>query len=603
MEEQSVQKFSIFSFALLFLTLPILMARADLLETGKSQYKAGQFTQAAATLENAAKQDPGNAHIWWQLNFVYNKLGRYNDALNAAKQANKLDPSNSFASSPAKYNQIVSRLQAAAGGGSAGNSSSAGSAMTSGSSRSGSGSGTIVQQLLSGDVYVQPGMNVDSGRLQQAADALRPTVVKFVVFNSNSGASKLYAEAERIRHYLNSSAGIGNGYVIVSSRRGVSASSSALSKSRLKAVTAQVAPMMEAGSYTEGLVALAQGLVQARQQAAASSQRTWVIVLVLAAGIILVFIFLGRSSRNETLKAIRMRLEKQKSGIITQLNMLDDDIRVSTNDNLTGARQARVSAGSKLDEAASLLVKGKTEIDLNRVESLLDQAAADIARGRSILNGTPLPPQPAGAGVPPAYPAGKATTDASMDWQSIPENQRGVCFFCSRPSLMSELSPVTVNLNGQQQKVLACPTDMETIRSGQNPQIRAFNVNGQYVPWYASSGYDPYRDYYQRGYNGGSFMTDMITLSVIDNMFWNWNRPMGWGWGGGWGGWGGGYAFYPNHPFYQDYSFNNAAGYSDFSNSGMGGTDFLQSSGGDLGGGDLGQNFGGGMDNMGSDRS
>ena len=125
------------------------------------------------------------------------------------------------------------------------------------------------------------------------------------------------------------------------------------------------------------------------------------------------------------------------------------------------------------------------------------------------------------------------------------------------------------------------------------PQIRAFNVNGKYEPWYAHQQYDPFRDYYRGGYGGGSLLGDLVTLSIIDSMFWNWHNPMGWGWGGGWGGYGG-YMFYPDHHYYHDYYSGQAGGYGDFDSgpSDAGGTDFLGSTGGDFGGSD----FGGGTD-------
>ena len=147
---------------------------------------------------------------------------------------------------------------------------------------------------------------------------------------------------------------------------------------------------------------------------------------------------------------------------------------------------------------------------------------------------------------------------------------------------------MTVNLDGNQQKVLACPNDLKTIKSGQMPSIRAFNEGGRYVPWYASQGYDPYRDYYSRGYDR-NWVSDMIMLSMIDHMFWGWHNPMGWGWGGGYGGWGGNtYVFYPDHDNYRDHYAGEAAGYGDFSRDpdNAGGADFLGSSSGDTGGSD-----------------
>jgi len=585
---------SIIQTLCLFLVLPWMMtqpqihAHADPLSEGRALYKAGNYSAAVSMLEQAVKQKPNDAEIWWQLNFAYNKLGDYSNALKAVQTAGKLDPSYSFASSPAKYNETLARLEAKTRTG--GGESSTTSSMNSRINTMGTGSGNIAQQLLNGDVYVQPGMNVDAAKLQQVSNELRPVVVKFVVFNSKSRASTLYHEAERIRKYLDKAAGIGDGFVIVSSRMGVSASGKTLDPARLRSVTQTVAPIMEEGDYTKGLEMLAKGLVRKEKEQQTATSHSWLAVGVIALAIVLIFYLLGRASTRSKIKARQTSLEREKSQVVMQLNMLDESIRSLTDVDTSLARQSRVMAGSKLDEASRIMLHLKTDQDCNRAQSLLDQASADINQGRVIiakLTGQPVPNANMG-GAPPVQTA-SAVSDATTNWQEIPDQQKGVCFFCSKPCLLNELTPVTVNLNGSPQKVLACQNDLQTIQSGQTPQIRAFNVNGSYVPWYAYNGYDPYQNYYSQASNQ-SFLTDMIALSMIDNMYWNWRQPMGWGWGGFGGG---GYCFYPDHGFYQDYSYGNAAGFSDWGSQNIGGTDFLQGSSGDIGGGDLGSNFGG----------
>ncbi len=581
----------------LFLVLPWMMiqpqihAHADPLSEGRALYKAENYSAAVSMLEQAAKQKPNDAKIWWQLNFAYNKLGDYPNALKAVQTAGKLDPSYSFASSPAKYNETLSRLEAKTqtGGGVSSTTPPANSRINT----MGTGSGNIAQQLMNGDVYVQPGMNVDASKLQQVSNELRPVVVKFVVFDSNSKASTLYHEAERIRKYLDKAAGIGNGFVIVSSRMGVSASGKTIDPARLRSVTQAVAPIMEEGDYTKGLEMLAKGLVRKEKEQQTATGHSWLAVGVIALAIVLVFYLLGRASTRSKIKARQTSLEREKSQVVMQLNMLDESIRSLTDVDTSLARQSRVMAGSKLDEASRIMLHLKTDQDCNRAQSLLDQASADINQGRVIiakLTGQPVPS--ANMGGSPPVQTEAAVSDASTDWGEIPDQQKGVCFFCSKPCMLNELTPVTVNLNGSPQKVLACQNDLQTIQTGQTPQIRAFNVNGSYVPWYAYNGYDPYQNYYSQGSNQ-SFLTNMIALSMIDNMYWNWRQPMGWGWGGLGGFGGGGYCFYPDHGFYQDYSYGNAAGFSDWGSQNIGGTDFLQGSSGDIGGGDLGSNFGG----------
>ena len=51
-------------------------------------------------------------------------------------------------------------------------------------------------------------------------------------------------------------------------------------------------------------------------------------------------------------------------------------------------------------------------------------------------------------------------------------------------------------------------------------------------------------------------------MNLIDDMFWNWRHPVGWGWGGGYGGgWGNTYNFYPEHEYYRDYYSGQAPPY------------------------------------------
>lgn len=659
------------SACLLLLTFAALApaCRADLFDEGKALYKAGNYPAAAAKLEQAAQQSPSDARIWWQLNFAYHKLNRDRDALNAVERAGQLDPKHTFASQPGKYEDTLQRLQrtAAKQGVPAQGNQTGSAARATGETTAGSGAGTLVQQLVGSDVYVERGMRVDVSRLRDAAQSLRPTVVKFAVFNSNSDHIKLDAEAARIGQYLKQYLNNGQGAVIASSRRAVAIYSPRLSKSDARSLTSQIAPTMEAGRYTDGLIALAQGAareIAPRQTAVGQTGQAgqaaggvpvptvahgpnWFGIFLLVVLAVVIFWLVARAVRGRTaVRARKPALERQKSQVVSDLNYLEESANSLDASKAGAVRDLRLAAGTKLDEASRILSHAGSDADLNRAQAMLDQAQGDIMRAKAIIQGVApaaaagtaasaapagfssgggghrprvtvegAPPRAGGAGgsgfsgkTPPVYPAGQATSQAT-DWNQVPQDQKGVCFFCSRPMLLSELTPVTVNLGGQQQRVLACPDDLATIRTGQVPQIRAFNVGGRTVPWYAYNNYDPYIDYYPRyGYGGwgtGSFLTDMIALNAIDNMFWNWHHPMGWGWGG-YGGWGGNntYVFYPDHDNYHDYYGGQAAGYGDYSDvdrtDHAGGADFLGSTGGDLGGSDFG---GSGGSDFGGDRS
>ncbi len=560
--------------ALLALSLGI--ARADLLDDGRALYKAGKFAEAAVKLEQATREEPKNAKAWWQLNFAYNKLGRHSDALRAVIKADQADPSHAFASEPGKYEETLSRLKEKAG--------AAASTPTRGSNKpiTGSSQDGITKTLLTADVYVAPGLNLDMARLQRVATSL-PAQIKFVVFNSRSGSATLSREADRIRKYL----GLKNGYVIVGSRAGVAASSEKLDKKKLRELTGQVAPMMEAGDYVGGLEKLARGLVATTKQQQAATSMTWMIVLGLIGGGILLFVVGRKISNARAMAKRREPIERLKSDVISAINFLDDQAALCAPAVAARVREIRVNAGRKLDEGSRLISRGKTDRDMQRAEALLEQAMGEVRGGRALIDraqsGQPLDP------IPVAGASAGAT-----DWSKVPENERAVCFFCSMPAKITELTPVTVNLSGSDQKVLACAADLRTIKTGQMPNIRAFQQDGKYVPWYADNGYDPYRDYNGRGYNDRSFVSDMVTLSLIDSMFWGWHHPMGWGWGGGWGG---GYMFYPGHHHYHDYYSSHASDHSPDIDAG--GTDFLQGADPDLGSG----GYSGSGDFLGGDQS
>ena len=139
------------------------------------------------------------------------------------------------------------------------------------------------------------------------------------------------------------------------------------------------------------------------------------------------------------------------------------------------------------------------------MEAVLQQASDDAQKSRSEIdiatggtgvavgiNGTDFHATPATASGP-AFQSAPIQTDIQASL--IPENERSVCFFCSRPARVSDLTAVNFVVNGQRRKVLACADDARTIQQGAAPQIQSINENGQQVPWFRSQNYNPYRDY------------------------------------------------------------------------------------------------------------
>jgi len=554
-------------------------AAADPYKEGRELYKAGRYREAAVKLEQAVHAEPENAKAWWQLCFAYNKLQRYADALRAAERAEGIDPTHSFASSPAKYQETVARLRKKVGG----RPGSPGAVAPSRELGPLSGpDGTLSQQLQKRGVFVQHGMNVDVDRLVRVIKELEPVQVRFLVFGSTAGSAALSREADRVRRYL----GIRNGFVIACSRGGVAASSEQLNQATLRELTRQAAVRMEAGDYTGALEDLARGRVATHAKQAATRKTATLSILGTVVALAVGWVILRRITRARSVRARRAVLEARKSEIDAQMNYLDDARGALPEAVAERVRQARLEAGTKLDEASRIMAKSRDEYELSRALDLLEDAQRIANEGRAVLDaalaGKPIPPPAGPTGVPPLYP-GYRRSDHQTNWEEVPESQRGVCFFCSKPAFLDELKPVTIELEGTRQRVLACEEDYRSIRGGQPPRIRAFERQGRYIPWYADPEYDPYRDYYDR-YGLGDAFRDLVLLNMIDRMFWDWDRPgRGWGWGGGYGSDWDGYTFWPEHHHYRDYYSERAASGSDFQDD-LGrhaaGTDFLDSGGG-----------------------
>ena len=138
----------------------------------------------------------------------------------------------------------------------------------------------------------------------------------------------------------------------------------------------------------------------------------------------------------------------------------------------------------------------------------------------------------------------------STNWQQVPEGQRGVCFFTGRPYPLSELTPVTVDVNGRPRRVLASPEALAELNAGREPHIMAFFVQDHYVPWFAYPDYNPY------GMMGGgnyAMQGDYPPMSGIEAPYWE-APPEQQN-----GDWGGDYTITPEAPAYQDYAMETAA--------------------------------------------
>ena len=190
-------------------------------------------------------------------------------------------------------------------------------------------------------------------------------------------------------------------------------------------------------------------------------------------------------------------------------------------EHATQAKTARQSAAQLLDQASTLDKSAQTVQDLDRAEALLEQAKrqADLCRNQIDLatggTGMAVSVDGSDAKATPLTSTGSSSFQPApvfdSQYERIPENERGACFFCSRPSRISDLTPITIAENGKRRKVLACVDDVRTIQQGAAPAIRTVQESGRNLPWYQARSYDPYRDY---AYNP-------MYVSYYDSGFWD----------------------------------------------------------------------------------
>jgi tetratricopeptide (TPR) repeat protein len=249
------------TFSLLCALIPLSalsasICLADAKSEGKAFYKQGLYARALDKLRQAAHDSPNDASVYWQLGFTYRKLLRYEEALQAFLQAGKLDPTHSFASSTAKYNEMIagtrSKIKPKSGGSNLPHAAPQNSAV---------GKLPEVVALKNGNVYVDDARrrSVDSDRLQAIALELKPRgIVKFAVVAKDMRGNQLARYAGTIHHAL----GLGRGYLFVVSRGGVVGVSEAVTPDQLRAETNRVAGQIRKGDVTGGLEKLARALVK-----------------------------------------------------------------------------------------------------------------------------------------------------------------------------------------------------------------------------------------------------------------------------------------------------------------------------------------------------
>ncbi len=227
--------------------------------------------------------------------------------------------------------------------------------------------------------------------------------------------------------------------------------------------------------------------------------------LLVVGGIVLLVVLASRSAKKRAAMAeARRPVEHLRGETVTDLAYADVYLELLPDTpDAQAAKAARAKSAELFDQARRIARSARTPEDLERAEVIMQQARDEAGICRQYLDratggtgyavavdGTEFRATPAAAGTRPA----PVSRDLNID--SIPERDRAACYFCSRPSDIANLTPVTIAMDGQRRKVLACPDDVRAIREGAPPQVRTVSVGGQPRPWFAAPGYDPYRDYW-----------------------------------------------------------------------------------------------------------
>jgi uncharacterized membrane protein YgcG len=476
------------------------------------------------------------------------------------------------------------------------------------------------QALRSGNVYVSPGLQgqVNTSTLQSAASGQVKIAMLSGIPNGPWRSRDDYASK------LHKALHLGNNALLLvvppgGRGQGISIYSNAQSDSQWSQLASQYVPQLES-NLNSGTAALAQA-VGSDVSNPTSTQNTTagtvasvgnpnqnrghggvilgLFFLVVVIGIVILLVSASRR-RKQDLVAARGPVEALQSNVLSGIEYIDHytDVLPSSNPDSEVVRNARQAAETKYEQAAQILAHASSENDLNRAQGILDRAQADIQQARGALDralgGTANIPGD-DAFRPPPMPQNQQQVNA------IPQDQRAVSFFSGQPAPLGSLVPVTITVGGQPRQVYATPQEAEELRRGQMPQVRAFNVGGQYVPWYSYNAYDPYRDYWQNQNQGwGGFGSGALAGFVGAELLNDLTRP-NYGFGGGYGGYSP-YAFSPDFGYDQGYNQgydqglvnadqNTGADYGGGADFGGGDQGFNDWSGGDSGGG---VDFGGG---------
>ncbi len=372
----------------------------------------------------------------------------------------------------------------------------------------------IIETLSRSDVYVAPQLTgvVDTDRLQQVADGLKPFTVKFVVVPLRDRTTR-NAWASNLRKQLN----IREGAVIVmvpqmpGARGGVSASSGVISPQEITRIVQAHTATFTTEGYTQGLTQLARAL----RDRYTAMRRSSVVNTALLFGIPTVLVLGGVGwvirRRMQEVARLKERLQSLRAQVLEGIEYLDGYLDVlPEGEDATRAREHRQRAAELQAQAVALIENAKRPEQLWRAEHLLDKAQMSVQKAKKYILRA--------GGDTSIQVEEDADEDTILGETTMlrPNDRTFACFFCSKPPTLGELQPVEVTVGEQTRKVWACEECAEQLRRGETPSMRVIRDGDQARPWYEDPNYDPYRDY-GRPYPGMDWVSLLLLGSILSH--------------------------------------------------------------------------------------
>jgi hypothetical protein len=329
--------------------------------------------------------------------------------------------------------------------------------------------------------------------LAAAAPADRPLKIA-VVSGLPPGSQQRYRTRDRYTDALHNYLNLGRGTLIVVTSGGVSVSTDSLSNSQITRVLrenarfAQTDPVDGIRRIVQSIDSAVAGGIQ-REQRADETRGNLLLVGAGALGVGGAFLLARRASaRKRLLDQARQPAQRLHSETVEHISYADAymDLLPASVD-ATKAKEFR--------QQASELLEQRTPEDFGRAQAILEEASeaaqksrhhVDLATGGTgfavAVEGTDYRATPALTDGTEA--SRHAPVDLSVRAEDIPAAERGACFFCSRPARISDLTPITVGIDGKRRKVLACNEDVKIIKEGATPEVRTVEDEGGQVPWF-----------------------------------------------------------------------------------------------------------------------